>query len=362
MKLTRQPTVVIAECGVNHNGDINKALQLIDKAVAAGADVVKFQAFSADRLVTKDCRKADYQIRQSPDEPSQYEMLKRLELSKTDYETLFSYCKTKNITMLSSPFDRDSLQMLVEDFGLDTIKFGSGEITNAPLLLMAAQYNCRVILSTGMSLLSEVEQALGVLAFGYLQESTQPSVAAFQAAYADPRSRDLLSDKVTLLHCTSQYPTAAEDVNLRAMQTLHTAFQLPVGYSDHTLGTAIPQAAVALGATVIEKHFTLDNNDYGPDHAASLEPADFETMVAGIRAVEAALGSPIKMNTRAEADTRAVVRKSIVAATNIQQGEAFNQANLATLRPGGGIAPIYYWDMLEQLAKRDYAAGELITE
>lgn len=353
---------VIAEAGVNHNGSLERAIGLIDAAHEAGADAVKFQTFKAANLVCQGTAKADYQKQTSGADENQYEMLRRLELSEADHETLIAHCQQRGIEFLSSPFDLSSLSLLTERFGLKTIKLGSGELTNAPLLLAVARTGCALILSTGMANMDEVEQALAVLAFGYLDAKSAPSMEAFAKAYDSEAGRAALKNKLTLLHCTTEYPAPYEDINLKAMDSLATAFGLPVGYSDHSEGLAISLAAVARGACVIEKHFTLDRNLPGPDHQASIEPTQLTQLVQQIRQIEAGLGDGEKRLMGAELKNRAVVRKSLITLAPIKQGEVFTEANLGIKRPGTGVAPIRYWDWLGRVAARDYAADEVINE
>jgi len=349
---------VIAEAGVNHNGDRRKALALVAAAAKAGADAVKFQTFDADELVTADAPKAAYQKRTTDAKESQRAMLKRLELSPALHRELKAACRKKRIHFLSSLFDAKSLRFLVGELKLDTLKIPSGEITNGPLLLEAGKSDCDIMLSTGMSTLAEVEEALGVLAFGMTGKHKAPSRRAFRAAFASKAGKAALNKKVTLLHCTSQYPAPVEDTNLRAMATMRDAFGLPVGLSDHTLGTAIPIAAAALGATVIEKHFTLDRRLPGPDHAASIEPDELKAMIAGIRAVERALGDGVKKPKPSERETRKVARKSLVATRHIKKGETVDGTDLKAKRPGTGVSPMLYWDWVGRKATRGVARGK----
>lgn len=351
---------IIAEAGVNHDGSLEKALALIDVAHKAGADAVKFQTFSADRLATKAAPKAAYQIGATGKEESQLAMLRRLELSHDDHRVLIAHCQRLGIAFLSTPFDVESLRFLADELHVPRIKLGSGEVTNAPLLLAAAQTDLPVILSTGMTTLDEVEAALGVLAFGYLRSGGVPGAPAFAAAYAQARASGLLADKVVLLHCTTEYPAPYEDVNLNAMATMREAFGVPVGYSDHTPGIAVSIAAAAKGATVIEKHFTLDRHAPGPDHAASIEPAELADMVAGIRQVELAQGDGIKRIGDSERGNLAVARKSIVAARAIKAGDTLSAENLTIKRAGLGISPIRWWDVVGKPAGRAYAPDEAI--
>lgn len=354
-------TLIIAEAGVNHNGSPDLALQLVDAAAAAGADVVKFQTFRADRLASERAPKAEYQKRETGGGQSQLEMLRQLELTESMHRAVIAHCADRGIEFLSTPFDEDSLHLLVGTFGIGRLKLGSGDLTNAPLLLAIAGTQKPLILSTGMATLSDVEQALGVLAFGYTASVNEPpSRASFHAAFESEAGQDALCAKVTLLHCTTEYPTPAADVNLRAIDTLRQAFGLPVGYSDHTEGTAISLAAVARGATVIEKHFTLDRKLPGPDHKASLEPAELSDMVAGIRCVEAALGDGIKRAAASERANIRVARKSIVAARPIAAGEPLGPDNLAVKRSGGGLEPILYWELIGRPAARAFDRDEAI--
>lgn len=354
------PTLVIAEAGVNHNGSLDLALQLVDAAAEAGADVVKFQTFRAAALASVSAPKAAYQARQTGGGESQLEMLKRLELPYEAHQVLMDRCRERSIQFLSSPFDPESVAFLAETLRLPTLKLGSGEVTNAPLLLDVARRGKALILSTGMATLGEVEAALGVLAFGYLGWPDEPGQAAFSAAYADPAAAAVLQQKVSLLHCTTEYPAPVGDVNLRAMDTLAAAFGVPVGFSDHTEGGVIAAAAVARGARIIEKHLTLDRSMAGPDHKASLDPAGFAAMVAGIRQVEKALGHGRKHPAPSEMGNMAVARKSIVAVRPIQAGEPLTSDAVAVMRPGTGRSPIRLWDSLGTPASRAYAPGEVL--
>ncbi|MFD0673677.1 N-acetylneuraminate synthase [Cohnella sp. GCM10027633] len=352
---------IIAEAGVNHNGSLDIALQLIDAAKAAGVDAVKFQTFKADKLVSKSAPKADYQLATTEATESQYEMLKKLELSEEDHIVLDKYCRETGVQFLSTPFDLDSLDWLCDHLQLDTVKISSGDLTNATLLLAAARKRVMMILSTGMSSLGEIESAMGVLAFGYLHPNEEPqSESDFINAYRSEQGQQELKKHVRILHCTTEYPAPLSEVNLKAMATLHAAFQLPIGYSDHTEGIVIPIAAVAQGATVIEKHFTLDRNMPGPDHKASLEPEELKQMVQGIRQVEQALGIGLKVPSDSEMKNAAVARKSLVAAKDIEIGETFTSTNLTVKRPGTGVEPIKYWDLLGTTATRSYKKDDVI--
>ena len=325
---------IIAEAGVNHNGDIEIAKKLVDAAVAAGADAVKFQTFKAETLVCRDAKKAEYQMETTDKDESQFAMLKRLELTPDMHEKLMDYCEQKRIMFLSTPFDLESLYYLV-NCGLAIIKLPSGEITNYPLLREAARSGKKIILSSGMSTLDEVRNATEVL--------------------RENGCRDL-----TVLHCNTEYPTPYKDVNLKAMCTMKEALKIPVGYSDHTPGIEAAVAAAALGAEVIEKHFTLDRNMEGPDHKASLEPNELAEMVRSIRNVESALGGGKKEPSDSEKKNIAIARKSIVARCDIRAGEIFTEENLTAKRPGGGLSPMLWNQVLNKQAKRDFAPDEMI--
>lgn len=351
---------IIAEAGVNHNADAEMALCMVETAAQAGADAVKFQTFKTEELVSRTAPKADYQKKTTGSDESQFEMVRKLELDWPTHHRLASRCREVGIAFLSAPFDLTSLAFLVHDMQLATLKIPSGEITNGPLLWRAASSGRRIILSTGMADLREIEQALAVLACGYCQKPA--SDAAFLAAYHSPEGREYLQDNVTLLHCTTAYPTPFESVNLRAMDTLAATFALPVGLSDHSPGISMPIAAAARGAVVVEKHFTLDRTLPGPDHRASLEPTQLKEMVTGIRAVERALGDGCKVADLAEWKNRDVARKSLVALIPIHKGTRFTEANLGSKRPGTGISPMNYWMWLGRKATRDYSPDQPIHE
>ncbi|HFQ5405101.1 TPA: N-acetylneuraminate synthase [Vibrio vulnificus] len=356
-------TLIIAEAGVNHNGDEALAFKLVDAAHQAGADIVKFQTFKAKNLVTEQAKQADYQVANTQKQESQLAMLSRLELSYAAHHQLVKHCESLGIEFLSTAFDSESLDFLVNDLGLTRLKLPSGELTNAPLVLEHARTGCDLIVSTGMATLAEIEMALGVIAFGYTAaDHVAPSVLAFQQAYASNEGQKALKEKVTILHCTTEYPAPMAEINLKAMDTLGKAFDLPAGYSDHSEGITIPIAAVARGAVLIEKHFTLDKNMEGPDHKASLEPDELTAMVKAIRQVELALGSAVKSPTVSEVKNKAVARKSLVASQAIQAGDAFSADNVTIKRPGNGMSPYQYWEMLERKASRDYQVGDLISK
>ncbi len=352
-------TFIIAEAGVNHNGDPNLAFKLVDVAVEAGVDAVKFQTFKAKKLVTPFADKATYQKNNTPCDESQMEMLERLELTYEFHLQLKDYCRKKGIQFLSSAFDFTSLKFLIEEMDLPILKVSSGELTNGPFLLAHANSSRNIFLSTGMSNLAEIEVALGVLAFGYISpEKKDPSISEFESAYHSEPGQAALREKVTLLHCTTQYPTPFSDINLRAMDTLMHAFGLKIGYSDHSEGIGVAIAAVARGATVIEKHYTLNRSLPGPDHKASLEPNELTDMVTSIRAIELALGSGKKGPCFSEIENRNIVRKSIVAKRDINIGEKFSEYNLAIKRPGDGRSPMEYWSLLGEISTRDLKADE----
>lgn len=354
--------LIIAEAGVNHNGSMEMALRLIDVARDAGADVVKFQTFTAENVISLHAPKAEYQIAATGVDESQFEMVRKLQLSVQDHHRLVAHCAKRGIEFLSTPFDLDSIDFLVRDLKLETIKVPSGEITNVPYLLRVARSGRRLIMSTGMSTLEEVQTALGVLAFGVTHGAeARPTLAAFQDAFQSAPGQAALRARVSLLHCTTEYPSPFDEVNLLAMDTLKDAFGLPVGLSDHTPGIAVPLAAVARGARIIEKHFTLDTNMPGPDHKASLNPVELGQMVMSIRQVEQALGSSMKRPSASELKNIPVARKSIVASKAIRKGEIFSEGNLTTKRPGSGISALYYWDYIGKPAERDYLEDELIS-
>jgi len=349
---------IIAEAGVNHNGERDLAFALVDAASEAGADAVKFQTFNAQEVASADAPKATYQTETTGAAESQLEMLQRLELPHALHHELVAHCINRGISFLSAPFDASSLEFLVNDLKLKTLKIPSGEITNGPLLLAAAESGRDIILSTGMSTLAEVETALGVLAFGFVTNKATPSRDAFKDTFASDAGRTALKEKLTLLHCTTEYPAPYVDANLRAMETLRDAFGLRVGFSDHTPGIAVPIAASALGANVIEKHFTMDRSLPGPDHQASLEPDELKEMIEGIRATEDALGDGVKQPRPSEIENINIVRKSLVTTKPVKAGEPFTLENLGSKRSGTGVSPMSYWDLLGQQAERDFAVGE----
>ena len=327
---------IIAEAGVNHNGSTELAKKLIDVAVHSGADAIKFQTFKAENLVSKKAQKAEYQKQTTDSKESQFEMIKKLELDVDTHQALMAYCAEKNILFLSTPFDHDSINLL-NKLELDIFKIPSGEITNSPYLKQIGALNKQVILSTGMANLGEIEAALAVLVSAGTQRK-----------------------RITVLHANTMYPTPMEDVNLKAMQTIGQAFDIAYGYSDHTLGIEVDIAAVAMGASVIEKHFTLDKTMEGPDHKASLEPDELKAMVKAIRNIELALGSRVKQVSNSERPNMAVARKSLIAKIDIKQGEQFTENNLTIKRPGTGISPMRWDEVIGKTAQKNYKADELI--
>jgi N-acetylneuraminate synthase len=354
-------TFVIAEAGVNHNGSRDTALKLVAAAAHAGADAIKFQTFKAEHLAAAHAPKAEYQTRNTGEAGGQLAMLKALELSAADHEAIIAASRAVQIEFMSTPFEADSAQYLIAQANVKRLKVASGEITNGPLLLQMARSHKPIILSTGMSTLAEVKEALGVIAFGYTASpDALPSPRAFRDALKSPAGKAALSDKVTILHCTSEYPAPPESINLRAMTTLADTFGLPVGLSDHSDGISIAIAAVGLGARVIEKHFTLDKTLPGPDHRASLTPDELAAMIAGIRTIEKALGNAAKEPQGLELKTRAVARKSLVALVPIAAGENFTAQNLGAKRPGGGVSPMALWSYLGRPASRAYRPDEMI--
>ncbi|MDD4330208.1 MAG: N-acetylneuraminate synthase [Aliarcobacter sp.] len=327
---------IIAEAGVNHNGSLELAKKLIDVAGDSGADAVKFQTFKAENLVSKNAQKADYQKQTTNNSESQFDMIKKLELDLETHKELISYCKTKNIMFLSTPFDHDSIELL-SDLGLEIFKIPSGEITNLPYLRHIGKLNKKVILSTGMTRLGEIEDALDVLILAGTKK-----------------------ENITVLHANTMYPTPMEDVNLKAMVTIGNSFDIAFGYSDHTLGIEVDIAAVALGACCIEKHFTLDCTMEGPDHKASLEPDELKAMVKAIRNIELALGSSVKKPSKSEIPNMQIARKSIVAKLNIKKGEILTEEKITIKRPGNGINPMRWDEIVGTIATKDYNEDELI--
>lgn len=331
----KKKIIIIAEAGVNHNGDVSTAKKLIDAAAEAGVDYVKFQTFKAENLVQKKTKKANYQIKNTGDNDSQYSMLKKLELSENDHEVLISYCKVRGVKFLSTAFDFDSINLLKNK--LDFYKIPSGEITNLLYLEKIAKLKLPVVMSTGMATMEEVKEAYKVLV-----------------------ANGVRNQDITILHCNTEYPTPMEDVNLLAMKTIEKEIGVNIGYSDHTLGIEIPIAAVALGAKVIEKHFTLDRAMKGPDHLASLEPDELKAMVSGIRNIELAMGDGIKKPSNSEKKNILVARKSLVASKSIEKNELFSENNITVKRPGSGISAMKWYEIIGTKAKKNYKQDEQI--
>lgn len=352
-------TFIIAEAGVNHNGSLDTARRLVDAAADAGADVVKFQSFKAELLVTRRAEKAAYQVTNTGTGGDQLSMLKGLELSLDDHRALVDHCRDRGVRFMSTAFDMPSLAFLA---GLDmpAVKLPSGDLTYGPMLLAAARMGPPLIVSTGMATLAEIDEALSVIAFGLVRAGQPSGRADLEAARISPEGREALVRSVTLLHCTTQYPAPPAAVNLHAMDSMARAFGLRVGYSDHTLGTAVSVAAVARGATVIEKHFTLDRGQDGPDHAASLEPTELADLVRDVRIVEAALGSPLKGPDPVEIPNRWIARRSLVAARPIAAGAVLTAEDLTAKRPADGLSPMRAWDLIGRTADRDYDSDEAL--
>ncbi|TWC21844.1 N-acetylneuraminate synthase [Pseudomonas sp. SJZ085] len=348
---------IIAEAGVNHNGDRTLAFALIDAAAEAGANAVKFQTFDASRLASKHLAKAAYQKKSQDETESQLSMLKKLELPKEWHASLQSYAHQKGVDFLSTAFDFDSLVFL-KSLDMPLFKVPSGELTNGPLLWQFARTGKRLVLSTGMATLAEVEQGLAIVAHALTSSREPADMEDVWRCWGSQEARNRLSGHVTLLHCTSQYPTPWSEVNLRAMDTLASAFGLQVGYSDHTEGALVSIAAVARGARIIEKHFTLDRSMPGPDHMASLEPHELKAMISDIRALEQALGNGIKAPQASEWDTRKAARQQVVAACSIAEGQILSREHLTTARTGQGMAPTALWGLVGSRAARAYTAGE----
>ncbi|ASJ74925.1 N-acetylneuraminate synthase [Granulosicoccus antarcticus] len=374
-------TYIIAEAGVNHNGSEQLAHDLVDAAADAGADAVKFQTFKASELATASVSKAKYQRQNQTNEESQYQMLERLELRHDLHFDLKAHAEQRGIDFMSTAFDTGSLQFLVSDLSLETIKISSGELTNHPFLLAHARTGKKLILSTGMATLDEIKDALAVLSFGFLQsaKSTEaptattqngyaeapcpPTPSAFLNAYDSEHGKQLLKERLTLLHCTSEYPTSMNNVNLRVMQSLQEQFGVCVGYSDHTLGVVVAGLAVAAGARVLEKHFTLDQSMPGPDHAMSMTPESLARYVATAREAELVMGSAEKMPTIGELQNRTIGRKVIVAASAIVKGEVFSDTNIGLKRSSGtGLEPSRYWELLGKQAAATIERDEAITD
>lgn len=357
-----QSTYIIAEAGVNHNGSISMAKKLIDVAKEAGADAVKFQTFKAENLVTKEAEQAEYQVENLGEATSQFDMLKKLELSFDEFVSLKDYCNDIGIEFLSTPFDYESVDFLVDELQMKTVKIPSGELTNSPFIHYIATKQKKMIISTGMATIDEIHEALSFVAYGLANPQVDVSIDSACSFYKTKEAKDILHKFVTVLHCTTEYPAPLETINLKAMNQLSEELELPIGFSDHSQGITIPIAATSMGATVVEKHFTLDRTLPGPDHVASLEPAELTAMVEGIRQVERALGTGLKQPTAIEMKNRVAARKSIVASRDIKQGEILKISNISIKRPGNGISPSKYWSILGRKATKFYRKDEQIDE
>lgn len=351
---------IIAEAGVNHNGSVETALKLVDAAVEAAADAVKFQTFRAEELVTADARQCSYQ-EQNAKADSQFEMLRQLELDDAAHQEIAAHCRKVGIEFMSTAFDPESLNYLVNDVGIEHIKIPSGELVNPLLLLAAAQTGKPVIMSTGMANMDEVESALGVLAFGGLNAGQTPKAGEWHETFSSEKGRRWLFEHVTLLHCTTAYPAPLETVNLRAMNALADKFGLKVGFSDHTQGLDVATSAVAMGGCVIEKHFTLDREMEGPDHKASLVPSDLKTMISNIRNIELALGDSGKSSVGVELENSKMVRRVLVAARDIHEGETLDEDAISMKRAGEGISAMEYWSWIGRKANRSYRRHECLN-
>ncbi|MFJ7408993.1 MULTISPECIES: N-acetylneuraminate synthase [unclassified Lysinibacillus] len=355
-------TYIIAEAGVNHNGSLKMAKELVMVAKKAGADAVKFQTFKAENLVTKQAQQAAYQVENLGEASSQFAMLKKLELTYEEFIELQSFCLTEHIEFLSTPFDFESVDFLLDELNIPIAKIPSGELTNAPFIHYIATKRKPIILSTGMATVEEIHEALAFISYGLVKSKDPVTLENVYNFYATEEAKEVLKKYVTILHCTTQYPAPMDSINLKAMIEMEKTFQLPIGLSDHSQGIHIPIAAIGMGATVIEKHFTLDKTLEGPDHLASLNPAELQAMTKGIRDIERALGDGIKKPTPIEIQNRIPARKSLVAKSLINEGEVFTPDNLTVKRPGLGIEPSKYWTYIGKRASKSYNEDELIDE
>jgi len=351
-------TFIIAEAGVNHNGSIKIAKSLIDKAKVAKADAIKFQSFKGKNIIRKGTEKCDYQKGNTLESKDQLEMVSKLELSVEQHHEIFSYAREVQLEVISTPFDLESIELL-ENLNVNRYKIPSGEVNNPLLLYRVAQTKKPIILSTGMATLGEIETALSIIAFG-LADKSNPSMERCSSFFVTREAQELLKKFVSILHCTTQYPAPPDEVNLNAMNTIQSSFNLPVGYSDHTEGIGVSIAAVALGASIVEKHFTLDRSMNGPDHSASIEPKELEQLVQEVRRVEQSLGSTQKIPTFSELKNISIVRRSIVAKGLIKKGETFSLDNLTLKRPGTGLNPLNIWRLLSEKATQDYSEDDFI--
>jgi N-acetylneuraminate synthase len=358
-KIQKANVSIIAEVGVNHNGDLELALRSIEEAAEAGADYVKFQFFSADALTTKSAPKARYQETVGSESSGQQEMLRELELSKVEQEKIWKKCQSMDVLPMASAFDVVNLANLVCELDAAVLKIPSGEITNGPFIYEHATSGRPIILSTGMANDKEITQALWVLGLGYLKGDPKSEVPTSYGAFSDDIKK-CLEDHVTLLHCTTEYPTPYVEANISAIQSMAQTYGLAVGYSDHTIGEVAGIMAVALGASVIEKHFTLDRELDGPDHKASMEPREFQRYVRLIRCAEECRGDGIKQAQPSEISNKPIARRSVVASKKIAKGEKFTENNVTTKRPGNGLTPMKYWELLETVAQKAYEPDDVI--
>ena len=354
------PITVIAEAGVNHNGSIERALELIRVAADCKADIVKFQTFKASKITTGQARQAQYQIENMGQVETQQNMLEKLELSESDHFKLADACLSSGIEFLSTPFDVDSLEFLTKHKLIKRIKIPSGELTNLPFILAASRSGLPLILSTGMATLGEIEQALMCIAYGLTHAAGIPRRENLLQAYSSKEGQELLKKHVIVLHCTTEYPAPFAEINLKVIRNLRRAFPTPIGFSDHSKGIAIPIASAALGVCLIEKHFTLDKELEGPDHKASLDPLELAAMIDGVRQVELSLGHSIKIPSSSEIKNRDAARKSLVAACTIETGVRFSQENLVCKRPGSGISAEEFWNVIGKTARKTFQADDLI--
>lgn len=355
-------TYIIAEAGVNHNGSLEMAKQLVNVAKQAGANAVKFQTFKAENLVTRSAQQANYQVTNLGEATSQFKMLKKLELTYEEFVELKIYCDDHQIEFLSTPFDMESVDFLLNEIGMKTFKIPSGELTNSPFIHYIATKKKPMILSTGMATMDDIHDALSFIAYGLAYPEKLVDLAQVRTFYQTREAKSLLDEYVTVLHCTTEYPAPPETINLKAMQKMKQELRLPIGFSDHSEGIAVTLAAVTLGAVVIEKHFTLNRNLPGPDHLASLEPTELKEMVVGIRTIGQSLGTGNKIPTKIELENRQAARKSIVAKEEIAIGEIFTEGHLAIKRPGNGMPPTSYWSLIGKATKRSYRVDDLIDE
>jgi len=350
--------IIIAEAGVNHNGDLSLAKELIDIAVDAKADFVKFQTFKAEKVVSTFASQAEYQTKNTGISESQLEMVRKLELQESDFIELYKYCEESGIKFLSTAFDVESLKFLVEECKISCLKVPSGEITNAPFLYEIGKYRLPLILSTGMANLEEIEQALAILAYGWAGNKEPETVQECYDFYSG--NPDILKGNITILQCVTEYPAPYADTNLNVMKTIADKFNVSVGFSDHSAGIHIPVAAVAMGATIIEKHYTKDRNLAGPDHKASLEPIELKNMVQHIRDTEDAMGNGIKEPQESEIKNIPIARRSLVASKTIKKGEVFSKDNITCKRPADGISAMKYWDLLGQECNKNLSDDQRV--